>query len=141
MFKRKICFIFRYIFLVSIGMILLTSCRDFHVLSPESTRYELKRMTGFELPDNAENIRAITPFSRDPVIIVRFQTDSNGIAEVMKAFSGPDTKIEQLNEEDFQRRKKEGLNPFFDEFFWQEDLGIVLNKDSFKIRFVVLNFF
>ena len=51
----------------------------------------------------------------------------------MKAFSGPDTKIEQLNEEDFQRRKKEGLNPFFDEFFWQEDLGIVLNKDSFKI--------
>ena len=78
-------------------------------------------------------IRAIYPLSRDPHIIIRFQTDSKGIAEVMKVFGGPNAEIKQLNEEYFERRKKEGRNPFYDEFFWQEDLGIVLNKESFKV--------
>ena len=133
MYKCKNSLILRYIFLVCVGTIILTSCREYDVLSPERARRILKRMTGFELPEKAENIRAIYPFMRDPHIIVRFQTDSKGIAEVMKVFGGPDAKIKQLNEEYFERRKKEGRNPFYDEFFWKEYFGIVLNKESFKI--------
>jgi hypothetical protein len=133
MYKYKNSLILRYVFLICVGVITLTSCSKVDVLSPERARKILKNMTGFELPEKAENIRAIYPFMRDPHIIIRFQTDSKGIAEVMKVFGGPDAKIKQLNEEYFEESKKEGLNPFYDEFFWQEDLGIVLNKESFKV--------
>jgi hypothetical protein len=124
----------RYIFLVGVGVIFLTSCSGVEDLSPEQAREELKRMTGFEIPENAENIRGFYPLMRDPHIFIKFETEPEGIAEVMKAFSGSDVEMTQLNEEDYEQRKKYGRKLFISPSRWQEEISIkFFDEESFKV--------
>jgi hypothetical protein len=130
--KSKLYLILRCIFLVSTGLIILSSCKP-KELPTKLIRQEFKEIAGRELPQKAEGLRAIDARTRDPQIFVRFETDSEGIAEVLKTFGGPGVEIRNLDEDDFKRWKALGVTMFPGPSNWQETIGVkIFDQESFK---------
>ncbi len=95
-------------------------------LSVEEIRPAFVRVTKRELPDKADNLRAIFEDSREPSIFVRFETDPEGIEYILQNFGGERVNSETLNKDDWRLREHSGLGFFTKLSFWQHELGISL---------------
>jgi hypothetical protein len=130
--KFRWCLILGHIILVNTSLIILSSCKP-KELPTKLIRKKFKEIAGRELPQKAEGLRAIDALTRDPQIFVRFETDSQGIAEVLKTFSEPGVKIRNLDEDDFKRRETLGVTMFSGPSQWQETIGVkIFDEESFK---------
>ncbi len=94
------------------------------VLSVEEIRPVFLRITNRELPLKADNLRAIFEEGRDPHIFVRFNTDSEGVAHILKEFGGKRVISKSFNADDIGSPKKSGSRFFTRLSFWQNELGI-----------------
>jgi len=130
--KVRWCLILVCIVLVGTGLIILSSCKPKEVPT-KLIRQEFKEIAGRELPQKVKGLRAINAHTRDPQIFVRFETDSEGIAEVLKTFGGPGVEIRNLDENDFKRWKALGVTMFPGPSKWQETIGVkIFDQESFK---------
>ena len=130
--KVRWCLILVCIVLVGTGLIILSSCKP-KELPAKLIRQKFREIAGRELPQKSEGLRAIDALTRDPQIFVRFETDSQGIAEVLKTFSEPGVEIRNLDEDDFKRRETLGVTMFSGPSQWQETIGVkIFDQESFK---------
>ena len=130
--KGRWFLILGHIVLAGTGLIILSSCKP-KELPTKLIRQKFREIAGRELPQKAEGLRAIDARTRDPQIFVRFETDSEGIEEVLKSFGGPGVEIRNLDEDDFKRRKSLGVTMFSGPSQWQETIGVkIFDQESFK---------
>lgn len=130
--KSRLYLILKCIFLVGTGLIILSSCKP-KELPTKLIMQKFREIAGRELPQKAEGLRAIDARTRDPQIFVRFETDSEGIAQVLKTFGGLGVKPRTLDEDDFKRRKALGVTLFSGPSQWQETIGVkIFDQESFK---------
>ena len=87
-----------------------------------------------ELPNKADNLRAIIKSGIDPAFFVRFHTDSEGIEYILKKFSGPTANLKT-----YDAGLMKALNEANEALFFyypsrlQEKLGICLfDQDSIE---------
>lgn len=134
--SRMLIFFIVFIQIIAIFLLLFLATRRSHSiireLSQEEIKPTLKRITGRELPDKAEELKAIL-YSRAAGglehIFVSFQTDQKGCLYTLDTFGGQDVKREEF--------PQVGKNPFrwirsgFNEGYrFQKKLGVVLfDKD------------
>lgn len=65
-----------------------------HELPTKLIRPAFKVISGHKLPAKADSLRALCwRAGRDSCIFVRFETDADGIAYILKTFGGPSAKI------------------------------------------------
>jgi hypothetical protein len=79
-----------------------------------------------QLPQRVQNLRGAYAPYRDAEIFIRFETDSEGIAEVLETFGRPGTESKTLDPNDFREMKKFGINAFPRAASWLEKNGINL---------------
>ena len=87
-------------------------------LSAEEIRPVFLRITNRELPGKADNLRAIFEEGRDPRIFVRFDTDSEGVAYILKEFGGERVISKTFDADDIGAPKKSGSKFFTRLSFW-----------------------
>lgn len=143
MSKGKLCIV-----LVGLSLLVLLAIIGFRIqrwtqslveraherlLSVEEIRPVFLRITNCELPSKADNLRAIFEEGRDPRIFVRFDTDSEGVAYILKEFSGERVISKTFDADDIGVPKK-SVSRFFTRLsFWQNELGVILfNPDSIE---------
>jgi len=92
-------------------------------LRPSEIRPWFKLITGRDLPEKTEGLRAMLWFFRDREIFVAFQTDDEGCSYILDAFGGQGVqKGEFVKERDYVLP----LAGFVRAQHWQKRLGIVL---------------
>jgi hypothetical protein len=65
-------------------------------LPEEFVRRAFRLVSGFELPEQATELRAIFAGGRNPGMFLRFYTDSHGSELIVKKFSGPDVQSREF---------------------------------------------
>lgn len=124
--------IFGYAIYLSFALTMLSSCSDPKELKTNQIRQKFKEITGQDLPKKADSLRAVYYDVRDLQIFVRFETDSNGTADVFKKFSRPDAMYTDFDEYHLKQFIKSGAKMFPAVAHWQEKCGIqIYDEESF----------
>jgi hypothetical protein len=119
--KTNSILIFGYVFFIGVALTTLSGCgSDQKEMKENQIRQKFKEMTGLDLPKKVDGLRAVYYAIRDPLIFVRFKTDSEGIADVLKKFSRPDATFNNYDEDDIKRFRKLGADTFPQVAMWQE---------------------
>lgn len=86
-----------------------------------------------ELPKKADGLRALLGGGREPVIFVRFKTDSEGIAYIIETFGGPPVESRTLNADFLKilRGFPYGIFPLAVQ--WEEKKGVcIFDRESIE---------
>ncbi|MDI6450184.1 hypothetical protein [Anaerobaca lacustris] len=95
-------------------------------LPADEIRSAFTRLTEHELPEKADNLRAIYEGGRDPGIFVRFTTDAEGIAFIVETLRRPRSTDTTLSAEEWCAMKRFGPTMFVGPMYWQMQLDIHL---------------
>ena len=124
--------VFECVLLVVVALITLPGCGEPKELKTNQIRQKFKEITGYGLPKKADDLRAVYFAARDLQIFARFETDSDGIADVLKKFSRPDAKCTSFDENHLKQFIKLGAKMFPTVAHWQEKFGIhIYDEESF----------
>ncbi|MFB0525448.1 MAG: hypothetical protein ACETVZ_07885 [Phycisphaerae bacterium] len=100
-------------------------------LPPRLIRPAFKFITGWELPRNADNLRAIFRGGRARNIFVRFDTDSDGISYIESVVNKAGGSFEAFDADKLKLLKKAGFSLFPEVSRWQKKIGVCLfDQDS-----------
>lgn len=125
----------RLIALITIPTVLMClSCsrrssadKHYRELPQEEIRPLLKGITGRELPDKADDLRAILySFSGLEELFVAYQTDQEGCLYILDAFGGEHVKMHEFPHADNNTFEWHGMADFSTGCRYQKQLGVVL---------------
>jgi hypothetical protein len=96
-----------------------------HELPTELIRPAFRLITGQDLPNKADNLRAILEGGRGAEIFVSFETDLDGIAYIERTFTVPGASFEPVDQDKVESLKPAGY-PFTVVSYWQEKYGLCI---------------
>lgn len=93
-----------------------------HELPTQFIRRAFRYVSKKELPNKADDLRAIFAGGRDPSMLVKFHTDSEGVAYLLDTFDGVNVESKTV-EKDLLRSD---VKIFSIPSLWQEKIGVTL---------------
>jgi len=100
--------------LVMMGLWKVFTTAPIREIPPGKASRIFTMVAGHELPRRKEDLRAVLWDTMDPAIFVRFRSDADGTAYIIRTFGGADAKPVMLDAEALRRQGEAGWKPFWE---------------------------
>jgi hypothetical protein len=108
-----------------------TSATKPRLLREAWVRPVFKFVSGYDLPDEAEQLQGIFEGGHEPAVFIKFKADPNTISKFVSSLTGPEDKIQDIS--DLKLMMESGYKILLAVSSWQDKLGVVLfDQESIK---------